>query len=301
MLPLVTHPEYSFVFPEKHRFPMQKFRLLYNLLVEQGIATKNNVFRPGRAKHELIALAHCPNYVADFANNHLDAKRMRRLGIPWSEPFMKRSFIAPAGTLLTAHLALKYGIACHLAGGTHHAHYDFGSGFCVFNDLAVAAKALQVTGKTKRILIFDCDVHQGDGTASILQNDHDIYTCSIHCEKNFPVKKANSDCDIGIEKHCEDEQFLQIVEDTLSYVLADFKPDFVFYDAGVDVYQNDPLGLLNITIEGLKQREHLVLSRLKAKKIPVATVIGGGYDPDDQQVAIRHGLLVKEAVKLYSV
>ena len=159
MLPLVYHPNYSFPFPGEHRFPMEKFGLLHGHLRAAGIARGDNEFRPGRAKAALLGQAHCPRYVSDIVAGTLDPKAQRRLGLPWSEGLVKRTCIAPMGTLLTAQLALKQGLACHLAGGTHHAHYDFGSGFCIFNDLAFAAKQLLASGVVERLLIFDCDVH----------------------------------------------------------------------------------------------------------------------------------------------
>ena len=167
-VPLVYHPSYSFPFPGRHRFPMEKFRLLHERLRDGGVAGAANLHRPGRARPALLSLAHCPEYLDRFLGNRLGEREAKRMGLPWSEDLVRRTCIAPMGTLLTAQLALKHGIACHLAGGTHHAHYDFGSGFCILNDLAITARALRAGGLVKRVLIFDCDVHQGDGTAAIL-------------------------------------------------------------------------------------------------------------------------------------
>ncbi|WP_198673657.1 histone deacetylase family protein [Algibacillus agarilyticus] len=295
MIPLITNPVYSYDFPHKHRFPMEKFGLLHTYLQEQGIATRANTFRPGKAKTELLALGHCPEYLQRFITGTLSAKEERRMGLPWSEGLLRRTLISPNGTFLTAQLALKNGIACHLAGGTHHAHYDFASGFCILNDLAVTAKALIKLGKVKRVLIFDCDVHQGDGTATILQNDPDVFTCSVHCDKNFPARKAQSDLDVDIAKGTTDEAYLTTVVDTFCQLLTQFKPDLVLYDAGVDIYKDDPLGLLNISLQGITQRDRHVLMLCKQANVPVTTVIGGGYDNDRLALAKRHAIAVEQA------
>ena len=298
-LPLVSNPFYSFEFPQKHRFPMQKFRYLVEYLQTQGLASKENVFRPGKARIDLLELAHCPDYIARFINGQLTPAEVRRLGLPWSEGLVKRTLISPNGTLLTTSLALKHGIACHLAGGTHHAHHDFASGYCIMNDLAIASLALLKQGKVKRVLIFDCDVHQGDGTASILENVPEITTCSVHCEKNFPQRKAQSDLDINVAAGVGDDAYLSLVSSTLDKALELSQPDLVIYDAGVDIYCNDPLGLLEVSIEGIRRRDATVLERIVAKGIPVATVIGGGYDKDEKALASRHAIVVQEANRLY--
>ncbi len=298
-IPLITHPSYSFDFPGKHRFPMEKFALLLKHLQAQGIASANNIYRPGKAKASLLKMAHCPEYIQRFTHNTLSHQEARRMGLPWSEALVKRSLISPAGTLLTAHFALSRGIACHLAGGTHHAHFDYASGFCIFNDLAITAKALIATQKAQRVLIFDCDVHQGDGTARILAGNDDIMTCSIHCEKNFPVRKAQSDLDINLAKGTEDAAYLMQVEQALMQAINSSKPDIILYDAGVDVFTDDPLGLLNISMSGIREREQLVLNTCHEQGIPVATVIGGGYDDDRQALSLRHALVVEAAHSIY--
>jgi acetoin utilization deacetylase AcuC-like enzyme len=299
-LPLVSNPLYSYPFASGHRFPMQKFSLLFNHLREIGIATQANTYRPGRVRGEVLALAHCPQYIYAFCNNTLSPSANRRMGLPWSESLRQRSLISPNGTLLTAQLALKYGMACHLAGGTHHAHYDFASGFCIFNDLAVTARTLLAQKKVQRILIFDCDVHQGDGTARILQSDTAVFTCSVHCEKNFPVRKARSDLDINVAAGCGDQEYLDIVNAGLSQALRLARPDIVLYDAGVDIYEHDPLGLLNISNAGIRERDRLVLESCVTQGIAVATVIGGGYDRDQLALALRHAIVVEEAAKLFN-
>ena len=293
--PLVASPYYSYEFPDKHRFPMQKFRYLVEYLSEQGIATTNNIYRPSRVRTDVLELAHCPKYLKRFTEGELCDHELRRLGLPWSAGLVKRSLISPNGTLLTASLALRSGIACHLAGGTHHAHWDFGSGYCALNDLAVAALCLLRQGKVERVLIFDCDVHQGDGTATILANVPDIFTCSIHCEKNFPQRKATSDLDVNVPIKTCDKEYLEIVERSLDSALDLAQPDLVIYDAGVDVFEDDPLGMLNVSIDGIRQRDAHVINTVRAAGIPIATVIGGGYDKDELALAARHAIVVEEA------
>lgn len=278
---------------------MAKFGLLHSYLQQQGIAQPANTFRPGKIKHSQLALAHCEQYVTAFASGLLDAQAQRRLGLPWSEGLVRRTFISPAGTLLAAHFALREGIACHLAGGTHHAHRDFASGFCVFNDLAVTARVLLEQQLATRVLVFDLDVHQGDGTARILADVPGTYTCSVHCEKNFPVRKAQSDLDVNLPVAMSDDAYLQVVSDTLTRLLRDYQPDFILYDAGVDVFADDPLGRLNISLQGIAARDALVLSMARDRNIPIATVIGGGYDKDQSAVARRHAICVEQAHRLF--
>ncbi|MFT7388165.1 MAG: acetoin utilization deacetylase AcuC-like enzyme [Candidatus Endobugula sp.] len=298
-IPVVSHPAYSFSFPGNHRFPMEKFSLLTQYLQESGISSQKNHYRPGNSKPALLKQAHCPNYIERFINNTLAKNELRRMGLPWSKGLVRRTLISPNGTFLAAQLALKHGIACHLAGGTHHAHFDFASGFCIFNDLAITAKALLAQKKVAKLLIFDCDVHQGDGTASILGDDDRAYTCSIHCEKNFPAKKALSNYDVGLPPKTQDDDYLLCVSDTLEKLIRQEQPELIIYDAGVDVYTGDPLGLLDISLEGIRQREKLVLTLCKKHDIPVVTVIGGGYDDDRYALAQRHAMVVEEAFNLF--
>lgn len=299
-IPLITHPAYSYDFPGKHRFPMQKFKLLHDYLQSTGLATKANTLRPGRAKHEFLQSAHCPDYIHRFCQGELSAKEVRRLGLPWSEGLVRRTVISPAGTLLTAHYALQNGIACHLAGGTHHAHFDFASGFCIFNDLAITAKTLLNVGAVTKVLIFDLDVHQGDGTARILEQTPNAVTCSIHCEKNFPARKANSDLDVNLAVGMTDGEYLTIVADTLSALIDQQQPDLILYDAGVDVFSDDPLGLLDISLDGIRRRDNLVLTQARDANIPIMTVIGGGYDKDQFALAKRHAIAVEEAFRVFA-
>jgi acetoin utilization deacetylase AcuC-like enzyme len=296
-LPLVYHPNYSFSFDPKHRFVMSKFANLYNEVKSMGLIG-DNLVQPELGSPTPLELVHCEDYIWDLWRNQLDDKAMRRIGLPWSEQLMARTFTAPLGTLKTAELALEHGVACHLAGGTHHAHYDFGSGYCMVNDLAFTSTTLIQQGKVNNVLIFDLDVHQGDGTAAMLKHNPYVFTCSIHCEKNFPFRKHDSDLDIGLENHLEDAAYLNIVQETLTGLIEDLNPDLVLYDAGVDVWEQDTLGKLNISWQGLEKRDALVLKTCQNKGVPVATVIGGGYDKDHLRLAKRHAIVVKQAALL---
>ena len=233
-----------------------------------------------------------------MVNGTLESKALRRMGLPWSEGLMKRTCIAPMGTLMTAQLALQHGLACHLAGGTHHAHYDFGSGFCIFNDQAFAVQQLLARGAVETVLLFDCDVHQGDGTAAMLAQEPRAFTCSIHCEKNFPVRKMHSDLDVGLPPGMTDGDYLDVVFDTLERLLDQLQPDLVFYDAGVDIYAQDPLGRLAVSEQGIADRDRGVIERCRRRHIPVATVIGGGYDDDRDALARRHAIVIEEAATI---
>lgn len=293
-LPLVYHPNYSFSFDPKHRFVMSKFALLYQHVKTLGLAG-SNIIEPPHGRVEELEIVHCENYIHDLWHNRLDEKAMRRIGLPWSQALMNRTFTAPLGTLQTARLALKNGLACHLAGGTHHAHSDFGSGFCMVNDLAFTAQTLIQNREVTNVLIFDLDVHQGDGTAAMLAHQPYAFTCSIHCEKNFPFRKSPSDLDIGLANNMQDAEYIGIVDNTLQFLLHELNPDLVLYDAGVDIWQEDGLGKLDISWQGIEKRDHIVLKRCLANNTPVATVIGGGYDRDHQRLAQRHGIVIEQA------
>lgn len=295
-LPLVYHPNYSFSFDPNHRFVMSKFAYLYEHVQSLGLIN-DNLTQPLLGSPEPLELVHCENYIHDLWHNRLDEKVMRRIGLPWSKELMARTFTAPLGTLQTARLALKHGIACHLAGGTHHAHTDFGSGYCMVNDLAFTSETLIKSGEVTNVLIFDLDVHQGDGTAAMLAHQPYAYTSSIHCEKNFPFRKSASDLDIGLAPNVADSEYLGVVDDTLSYLLNTLNPGLVLYDAGVDVWQQDGLGKLDISWQGIEQRDYLVLKRCLEHNVPVATVIGGGYDKDHRRLAARHGIVVEQAAR----
>ena len=297
-LPIVWDDKYSPEFPESHRFPMKKFRLLKDWVDLYVPATQ--LFSPKPCPVDVLLETHDPGYVRGFQLGTLDPKVIREIGLPWSEGLRDRTILALGGTIRTCELAKTHGLASHLAGGTHHAHRDRGSGFCIYNDLAVSSRYLINKGLASRVLVFDCDVHQGDGTASILAHDPNTFTCSIHAEKNFPARKFDSDLDVNCPDGMTDDDYLSLVFETLESVVASWRPDFVIYDAGSDVHVDDTLGRLSITTDGLYRRDYGVISRIRGMGIPCATVIGGGYDKDRARVAARHGVVISAAAAVFS-
>jgi acetoin utilization deacetylase AcuC-like enzyme len=298
-LPIIYHPNYVAPLPEGHRFPMPKFSLLYKLLLTDGVAQPEQFHTPSRPPQEFIKLVHTPEYVQAYCNGTLDAKAQRRIGLPWSSALANRTCVAVGGTILTAQLALKHGLACNTAGGTHHAFPSYGSGFCIFNDLAIASRVLQKLGLVRKILIVDLDVHQGDGTAFIFQGDDSVFTFSMHCEVNFPGTKQKSDLDVPLPVGMEDDAYLQTLAKYLPDLLSAVKPDIVFYDAGVDPHVGDKLGKLALTDTGIFRREMQVLSTCVAAGYPVACVIGGGYAEDFKSLVWRHSLVHRAASQVY--
>lgn len=298
-LPIIYHPDYVAPLPVGHRFPMEKFRQLYLTLLSDEVAHPSQFHIPELPSQDWIELVHTPEYTTAYRNGTLTAKAQRRIGLPWSPALVNRTCIAVGGTILTARLALECGLACNTAGGTHHAFPDYGSGFCIFNDMAIAAQVLLQEGLVHKILIIDLDVHQGDGTALIFQGDSRVFTFSMHCEVNFPGTKQTSDLDVPLPEGMEDEAYLQTLSDYLPDLLAQVKPDLVFYDAGIDVHLGDRLGKLGLSDRGLFCREMQVLSTCVAQGYPVACVIGGGYADDLNALVYRHSLLHRVASDVY--
>jgi acetoin utilization deacetylase AcuC-like enzyme len=298
-LPLVYHPNYVAPIANTHRFPMEKFRLLHEMLIADGVAKSEQFFRPELPDLEIIASVHDRQYVEAYWQGTLDHKAQRRIGLPWSYELAYRTRIAVGGTLLTARLALAHGLACNTAGGTHHAFANYGSGFCIFNDLAIASQVLRKEGLVKKILIVDLDVHQGDGTALIFENEPDVFTFSMHCQINFPSVKQISDRDVPLHEGMEDDQYLRTLAHHLPDLLTEFQPDLVLYDAGVDPHIGDRLGKLALTDSGIYRRDMQVLSTCVSQGFPVACVIGGGYCEDMRSLVYRHSLLHRAASDVY--
>ena len=298
-LNVVYNDNYDIPLPEGHRFVGTKFSDLYNYIKNSNLYTNLTIHQSKSAPINDVQVVHNRDYVMSVKEGNLSRDQERRINLPWSEKLAKRSFLAIQGTLQTSQLALDYGIACHLAGGTHHAFKDCGSGFCVFNDLAYASITLLDQKKVNKILILDLDVHQGDGTASICENIDNIFTCSIHCKNNFPFDKKNSNLDVPIDDEVDDVKYINILTKTLDQIESNFTPDIVFYDAGVDVHSNDDLGNLNLTDDGIKKRDEIVCEYFKEKKIPLCTVIGGGYSKNRQELASRHFSIFETVSKTY--
>ena len=274
---------------------MSKFRLLYELLLTDKVVTIDRVFAPTLPPTEWLELVHDPAYIQAYSTGTLDSKAQRRIGLPWSPELVNRTWIALGGSILTAKMAIEHGIACNTAGGTHHAFANMGSGFCIFNDLAIASRVIQKLGLAKKILIVDLDVHQGDGTAAIFQRDPSVFTFSMHCDINFPSKKQTSDLDVPLPEGMEDAEYLQTLAQYLPDLLSQVKPDLVLYDAGVDPHISDRLGKLALTNTGIFDRDLYVLDTCVCQGYPVACVIGGGYAEDIPSLVYRHSLLHRAA------
>jgi acetoin utilization deacetylase AcuC-like enzyme len=276
MLKVFYTDKYTVPLPEGHRFPMQKYRMTREYLIEKNILKPDQLFEPNIATKEEILLAHSEEYYESFRDGSIDAKAIRRLGFPWSYDLFLRSLASVGGALASAQSALENGIAGNLSGGTHHAFRDYGEGYCVFNDFAVVSYFLQKENLAKKIAIIDLDVHQGNGTSAILKDNKDVFIFSMHGEKNYPFEKIPSTLDINLHDNMEDEEYLSILKNNLSTAF-DFKPDIVLYLAGVDPLKEDALGRLSLTKEGLRQRDYIVLDECKKRNIPVSIGLGGGY------------------------
>lgn len=298
--PIVHHPAFRAEMPAGHRFPMDKFSRLASLLEAEGVPGQGGFVRPEPVDVETLRLVHTEDYVRGVIELSLPTETVRRIGMPNTDSVATRARAATGGTILAARLALAQGIACNTAGGSHHAFADSGAGFCVFNDVAVAARRLQAEGLVSKVLVVDLDVHQGDGTARIFEGDPSVFTVSMHAEKNFPHRKATSDLDIELADGTGDEAYLERLETILPALLSSVRPDIVFFNAGVDPHADDKLGRLSLTDEGLGRREAYVLGACLSLEIPVVGVIGGGYDADIDRLAARHAILHRTAKSLWS-
>lgn len=289
---------YTIPLPANHQFPMEKYRLTRDRLLSEGTITHWHLTEPPLATDEDILLVHDEEYWSRCASGRLTPREVRRLGFPWSEELVRRSRASVQGTIVAAKSALRNGLAANLAGGTHHAYADHGEGYCLLNDIAIAARVLQREDLARRIAVIDCDVHQGNGTAAIFAGDPEIFTFSMHGEKNFPARKERSTLDIDLPNDTGDEEYLAVLSATLPAILGQFRPDFVFYQAGVDPYRLDRLGKLGLTIEGLRQRDHLVLDSCFRSGIPAATTMGGGYARPIIDTVEAHCNTVRVALQL---
>lgn len=295
MIPLVFHPIYSQLsLPDRHRFPIEKYVGIRDELIARGVSP-SRFSTPTPITDTELTRFYSPDYVEQLTTGTLDKKAMRRIGFPWSEQLIERTRTAVGGTIQTANLAIETGKALNLTGGYHHAFADFGSGFCLFNDLYLAAKAMQSHEGIDNVLIIDLDVHQGDGTAKLAEDDDDIFTLSLHGEKNFPHRKQVSNIDIGLPKAAEDDEYLSTLEQAITLAFRQFQPDAIIYDAGVDVHINDDLGLLHISTQGVYQRDKMIFDLAEREGLPIAAVIGGGYQRDIAALVDVHIQLYRAA------
>ncbi|WP_188347382.1 histone deacetylase family protein [Sphingobacterium cavernae] len=299
MLKIAHHTAYIHPLREGHRFPMVKYELIPAQLLYEGVVDKDNFFEPKLADFEICCLAHDKEYVQKLFDLTLDAKMVRRIGFPLSQSLVERERYILDGTIQSALYALEYGISFNTAGGTHHAGYDYGEGFCLMNDQAVAANYLLKNGHAKKILIIDLDVHQGNGTAHIFPNNPDVFTFSMHGAKNFPFIKEKSDLDVELQDGITDTEYLNLLVSHLDEIFANVEPDFVFYQAGVDVLSSDKLGKLKVSKEGCKQRDYLVINRCHQLRIPIQISMGGGYSTHIKDIVDAHVATYKTAVDIF--
>jgi acetoin utilization deacetylase AcuC-like enzyme len=285
--------------PEGHRFPMVKYELLPEQLIREGTITADNLFSPSEIAEEDILLAHQMDYWEKLKYLNLSASEIRRTGFPLSKELIVRERIIMQGTLLAALHALENGIAMNIAGGTHHAYSYKGEGFCLLNDQAIAAKYLLENNLADKILIVDLDVHQGNGTAEIFEQEKRVFTFSMHGEKNYPMQKEKSDLDIGLPDGINDHEYLKILKENLTRLIEIEEPDFIFYQSGVDVLKTDKLGRLGLTQEGCKERDRIVLKYCKQNKIPVEVSMGGGYSEKIKDIVEAHGNTFRLAQEIF--
>ncbi len=293
-LPVVNHKDYEAKLNDDNKFPIKKFGELAKALIKNKIV--KNFYIPEPCSVETLKEAHTEDYINKIKNKTLDKNEIRKIGFPLVDSVVRRSFIATGGTVLATKLALNYGIACNTAGGSHHATSSEGAGFCVFNDVAVAAKYLTSRGLANKILIIDLDVHQGNGNSEIFKNDNQVFTFSMHSKVNYPAKKSVSDLDIELEENLEDREYINILKNNLKY-LNEEEFDFVFYIAGVDIHYNDRLGKLKISDNGIFERDELVIDNFFSNKIPICGVLGGGYNKDFNKLVELHSSLHKTCAK----
>lgn len=285
--------------PPGHRFPMTKYRLLREALLEQGLLSSEQLHPAPLASMEDLLRAHTAHYVEGLKNNTLDIKETRPIGLPVGEDLFRRSLAGVGGFVQAAESSLETGFAAQLAGGTHHAFADHGEGFCVFNDFAVAALKLLSLKKVKRILILDLDVHQGNGTSAILGNRNDVFIVSLHGERNYPFRKVPSHLDVPLPAGIQDPEYLMALNMTLDQISKE-SYDMIFYQAGVDVLEHDKLGTFKLTFEGIRKRDRLVFELARQKSVPLALAIGGGYSSPIEHTVSAHVGTFLEARKIFS-
>jgi len=300
MIKIAYSPVYKYTLPDGHRFPMDKYELVPEQLLHEGTVTQENFFHPQQLTKEEILLTHTLEYYNKLHALPLERKEERAIGFPVRNDLIERGKFIAHGTLECALHAMESGISLNVAGGTHHAFADRGEGFCIFNDFAIAANLLLHRKQTKKILIVDLDVHQGNGTAKIFERDERVFTFSMHGERNYPVRKQKSDLDIGLPDGCDDGLFLKTLEDTLPQLIDQVKPSLIFYLSGVDVLAVDKLGRLGMSLAGCKRRDEIVFAQAYEKEIPVAVSMGGGYAEKISDIIEAHSNTFRTAFDIYS-
>lgn len=288
MIKIAWHPLYAHPLPEGHRFPMLKYELIPEQLLHEGTITQQNLFSPEPVSEDIILLTHEKTYWEQLRDLTLSAKDQRQIGFPLNAQLLERELRITQGTIDAAHFAMSNGIAFNVAGGTHHAGSNWGEGFCLLNDQAVAANYLLNKNLAKRILIIDLDVHQGNGTAEIFQNEPMVFTFSMHGDKNFPFRKGISSLDVPLDDGVQDDEYLSSLNINLKKAFDSAEPDFIFYLSGVDVLSTDKLGKLALSKAACKERDRIVLQACKDKNLPVQVSMGGGYSIDIRDIVDAH-------------
>jgi acetoin utilization deacetylase AcuC-like enzyme len=280
--------EYVLTLPKDHKFPIDKYWMIPHRLTEEKLISQTNFFAPDFADRSIVELSHEREYINRLMNLELEKREVRKIGFPQSRELIEREFIITEGTVRGALYAMENGVGLNIAGGTHHAYSNRGEGFCIFNDVAVASNYLLHRNYAKRVLIVDLDVHQGNGSAQILADNPDVFTFSMHGASNYPLRKEKSDLDVGLPAGTIDPEYLDILKNELPKIIETFKPEFIFYIAGVDVLESDRWGSLSLTLEGAKQRDEYVFNTAKDNNIPVFVSMGGGYSRDINQIVEAH-------------
>lgn len=299
MVRIAYDPIYAHPLPEGHRFPMLKYELIPEQLLYEGSISQAHLFHPTEVEEKYILLAHDLDYWTKLRTQTLSYHEIRRIGFPLSEQLVKRELIITQGSIDCANFALENGCALNVAGGTHHAGSNWGEGFCLLNDQAVSAHYLLHHNLAKKIAIIDLDVHQGNGTAQIFEHHPDVYTLSMHGANNFPYRKEKSSKDIDLADHTNDEQYLTILSNELNYIQSEVKPDFIFYQSGVDVLSTDKLGKIALSMNACKHRDEMVLEFAKSFSIPIAISMGGGYSEDIKHIVEAHCNTFRTAIALF--
>ncbi len=288
MIKIAFDPIYAHPLPENHRFPMLKYQLIPEQLMHEGTFTEIHFFNPGICNEEVILYTHEQVYLNKLLHQQLSPSEQRKIGFPQSPALTKRELIITQGTIDACTYALENGVALNIAGGTHHAFADRGEGFCLLNDMAVAANYLLRKQMSKKILIIDLDVHQGNGTAKLMEKEERVFTFSMHGAHNYPFHKEKSDLDIGLKDGTTGSEYLAILNEILPKLINQEKPDFAFYLSGVDILNTDKFGKLQVSLDECKQRDEIVFDQLKKHQIPVTVALGGGYSPDIRTIVEAH-------------
>ncbi len=300
-LHIAFDPIYAHPLPEGHRFPMLKYELIPEQLMYEGTITAAHLNAPSVCADDTVLLTHTQEYVGRLKALTLSDREQRQIGFPQSKELTRREFMITQGTIDCCHAALQNGVALNVAGGTHHAFADKGEGFCMLNDFAVAANYLLQQQLAKQILIIDLDVHQGNGTAKIFENEKRVFTFSMHGAHNYPFRKEHSDLDIGLKDGTDDALYLSLLDNTLDTLLRQVQPDIAFFLSGVDILETDKFGKLKVTLQGCKQRDEMVFSKLKARQIPCVVAMGGGYSADIKIITEAHCNTFRLAKELYEL